>query len=203
MRLGIFGGTFDPPHIGHLIVADDVMAALELDRIVFIPTGTHPLKRDKVEAPSHLRLEMIRAATAGAQRFVVDEREMRRVGPSYTIDTVTEYGEELPGAELYLLIGSDILSEIHRWHSVIQIAERARIVVMSRPDAPEDTFGPTTDLETTRVNVTHVEISSSEIRERVRVGRAFRYLVPEGVYEIIAEHSLYRSSEQVSEMKEE
>lgn len=194
MRLGIFGGTFDPPHIGHLIVADDVMAALELDRIVFIPTGTHPLKRDKVEAPSHLRVEMIRAATAGAQRFVVDEREMRRVGPSYTIDTITEYGEEFPDAELYLLIGSDILSEIHRWNSVIQIAERARIVVMSRPDAPE-ALGLTTDLETTRVNVTHVDISSSEIRERVRSGRAFRYLVPDGVYEIIAEHSLYRSGE--------
>jgi nicotinate-nucleotide adenylyltransferase len=193
MKLGIFGGTFDPPHIGHLIVADDVMAALNLDRIVFVPTGTHPLKRDKVEAPSHLRLKMIRAATADAERFVVDDREMRRVGPSYTADTIEELGEEFPDAEFYLLIGSDILNEIHRWHSVIKIAEQARIVVMSRADAPED---PTlaTDLETTRVDVTNVDISSSEIRERVRAGRPFRYLVPEGVYEIIAEHSLYRSS---------
>ena len=194
MKLGIFGGTFDPPHIGHLIVADDVRSALDLDRVVFIPAGTHPLKGHKVETPSHLRLKMIRAATAAAERFVVDDRELRRVGPSYTVDTITEYNEEFPNAELYLLIGSDILNEIHRWHSVIQIAERACIVVMSRPDAPEF-FGPATDLETMRVDVTHVDVSSSEIRERVRSGRPFRYLVPEGVYEIIAEHSLYRSSE--------
>ncbi len=193
MKLGIFGGTFDPPHIGHLIVADDVMNALALDRIVFVPTGTHPLKRDKVEAPSHLRLKMIRAATADAERFVVDDRELRRVGPSYTVDTITELGEEFPNAELYLLIGSDILDEIHRWHSVIKIAERARIVVMSRADAPEEP-GPATDLQMTRVDVTHVDISSSQIRERVRAGRPFRYLVAEGVYEIIAEHSLYRRS---------
>jgi nicotinate-nucleotide adenylyltransferase len=193
MKLGLFGGTFDPPHIGHLIVADDVMAALDLDRIVFVPTGTHPLKGDRVETPSHLRSQMIRAAAAGAQRFAVDDREMRRVGPSYTVDTITEYSEEFPNADLYLLIGSDILNEIHRWHSVIRIAELASIVVMSRPDAPE-VFGPASDLETTRVDVTHVDISSSDIRERVRLGRPFRYLVPEGVYEIIAEHSLYRSS---------
>jgi nicotinate-nucleotide adenylyltransferase len=103
---------------------------------------------------------------------------------------------------LYLLVGSDILNEIHRWHSVIRISERARIVVMSRPDAP-GTFDPETDLEAVRVDVTHVDISSSDIRERVRSGRPFRYLVPERVYEIIAEHSLYRSSQQVSETTDE
>ncbi len=202
MKLGIFGGTFDPPHIGHLIVADDVMAALELDRIVFVPTGTHPLKGDRVEAPSHLRLKMIRTATAGAERFAVDDRELRRVGPSYTVDTIAELLAEVPGAELYLLIGSDILNEIHRWHRVIGIAERAHIVVMSRPEVPE-ILGPATELETMRVDVTHVEISSSDIRERVRSGRPYRYLVPEGVYRIIAEHSLYRSSQQVSETIDE
>jgi len=198
MKLGIFGGTFDPPHIGHLIVADDVMSALELDRIVFVPTGTHPLKGDKVDTPSHLRLKMIQAATADAQRFVVDDRELRRIGPSYTVDTITEYSEEFPNAELYLLVGSDILNEFHRWHNVISISERAHIVVMSRPDAP-GTFDPTTDLDAMRVDVTHVDISSSDIRERARSGRPFRYLVPERVYEIIAEYSLYRSSQQVSE----
>jgi nicotinate-nucleotide adenylyltransferase len=131
MRLGIFGGTFDPPHVGHLIVAEDVAAALGLDKILFIPTGTHPLKGDKVEAPAELRLKMVREATAGSSRFVVDDREVRRIGASYTVDTITSVGAENLGAELYLLVGSDILSEIHRWHRVHEIAERARIVVTS------------------------------------------------------------------------
>jgi nicotinate-nucleotide adenylyltransferase len=201
MRLGIFGGTFDPPHVGHLIVAEDVAAALDLDEIIFIPTGSHPLKGDKVEAPAELRLEMVREATAGSARFVVDDREVRRMGRSYTIDTITEVGAENPGAELYLLVGSDILSEIHRWHRVLEIAERARIVVMSRVDVPEVELG--VDVKITRVNVTHVAISSSEIRERVRSNRPVRYLVPDRVYRIIREHSLYESSRQVSEKIEE
>jgi nicotinate-nucleotide adenylyltransferase len=201
MRLGIFGGTFDPPHVGHLIVAEDVAAALDLDEIIFIPTGSHPLKGDKVEAPAELRLEMVREATAGSARFVVDDREVRRMGRSYTIDTITEVGAENPGAELYLLVGSDILSEIHRWHRVLEIAERARIVVMSRVDVPEVELG--VDVKITRVNVTHVAISSSEIRERVRSNRPVRYLVPDRVYRIIREHSLYESSRQASEKIEE
>jgi nicotinate-nucleotide adenylyltransferase len=197
MRLGIFGGTFDPPHVGHLIVAEDVAAALDLDEILFIPTGTHPLKGDKVEAPAELRLKMVREATAGSSRFAVDDREVRRMGPSYTVDTITEVGAENPGAELYLLVGSDILSEIHRWHRVHEIAERARIVVMSRVDAPE--LEPAVDVKVTRVNVTHVAISSSEIRERVRTNRPFRYLVPDRVRRTIKEHSLYESSGRASE----
>jgi nicotinate-nucleotide adenylyltransferase len=201
MRLGIFGGTFDPPHVGHLVVAEDVAAALDLDRIVFIPTGTHPLKGDKVEAPAELRLKMVREATAGSLRFVVDDREIRRVGPSYTIDTITEVGAENPGSELYLMVGSDILSEIHRWHRVLEIAERARIVVMSRVDAPKTE--PPVDVKIRRVNVTHIAISSSEIRERVRTNRPIRYLVPDRVYRIITEHSLYQNSSQASEKIEE
>jgi nicotinate-nucleotide adenylyltransferase len=191
MKLGIFGGTFDPPHIGHLIVADDALAALGLDRILFVPAGTHPLKGDKVAAPTHLRLRMIRAAVGDAERFAVDDREIRRVGPSYTVDTLAELEEEYPGSELYLLVGSDIMNEIHRWHRVPEIAARARIAVMSRADAPKATAS-VAGLQTIRVEVTHVAISSSEIRERVTAGRPFRYLVPEGVYEIIAEHALYR-----------
>lgn len=191
MKLGIFGGTFDPPHIGHLIVADDAMAALGLDRILFVPAGTHPLKGDKVAAPTHLRLKMVRAAVGDAERFAVDDREVRRVGPSYTVDTLAELEEEHPGSELYLLVGSDIMNEIHRWHRVPEIARRARIAVMSRADAPE-TVASAPGLQTIRVEVAHVAISSSAIRERVTADRPFRYLVPEGVYEIIAEHALYR-----------
>jgi nicotinate-nucleotide adenylyltransferase len=193
MRLGILGGTFDPPHVGHLIVADDAAAALALDRVAFVPTGTHPLKGTSVEAPADLRVQMTEAATANSQLFVVDGREIRRPGPSYTVDTIRELQDENPGAELYLLVGSDILGEIHQWHRLEEIADRARIAVLSRADAPADTYPE--DIEMLRVEVTHVAVSSSEIRERIRTGRPFRYMVPDPVYELIVEHSLYKELE--------
>ncbi len=191
MRLGIFGGTFDPPHVGHLIVADDALAALGLDRVVFLPAGTHPLKRSEVEAPSEIRLEMVRMATDGDDRFVVDDRDTRRSGPSYTVDTLGEFVEEFPGAELVLLVGADILREIHRWHRVDEIARRARITVMSRPGFDED-HRPRVDLEYRTIEVTPVGISSTEIRRRVRSGEPYRYLVPEPVYRIMRERALYK-----------
>lgn len=191
MRLGIFGGTFDPPHVGHLIVADDAAAALGLDRVVFVPTGTHPLKGTRVEAPGSLRLEMIEAATAGVERFQVDDRETRRSGPSYTVDTLAELAAENPDATLFLLIGSDILDELPRWHRVNEIVRLACITVMLRAGVDLDP-GATTDLGLRRVEVTHVEISSSEVRERIRSGRPYRFLVPGPVHKVIEENSLYR-----------
>ncbi len=190
MRLGIFGGTFDPPHVGHLIVADDAAAVLDLDRVLFVPTGEHPLKGPRVQTAAELRLQMIRAATAGHDLFEVDDREVRRSGPSYTIETIEELAEENPGAELFLLVGSDILGEIDRWHRVDQIGKRARIAVLSRADA-KFSAPAGMRLEALRVEVTSIEISSSEIRERVGSGRPYRFLVPEPVYEIMRKHELY------------
>ncbi len=192
MKIGIFGGTFDPPHVGHLIVAEDAAAGLGLDRVYFVPTGAHPLKRTNVEAPGELRLKMTEAATAECELFVVDDREIRRTGPSYTFDTIVELEAENPGAELFLLVGADILRELHRWHRVQELASYARFAVLSRADA-----GPMSehavDLDPLRVEVTHVAISSSEIRERIRTGQPYRYLVPDPVYRIIVEHELYGS----------
>lgn len=190
MKLGIFGGTFDPLHVGHLIVADDAAFALALDRVLFVPAGAHPLKGGSVEASASLRARMIREAIAGLERFVLDERELKRDGSSYTIDTVNELAQENPGAELYVLVGSDILKELHRWHRAKELAERARIIVMSRADvsAPDE---PEVDIEYTRVEVAHIGISSTEIRERVRRGRPYRYLVPDNVYRTIENSALY------------
>lgn len=190
MKLGIFGGTFDPLHVGHLIVADDAAFALALDRVLFVPAGAHPLKGGSVEASASLRARMIREAIAGSERFALDERELKRDGPSYTIDTVIELAQENPGAELYVLVGSDILKELHRWHRARDLAERARIIVMSRADvsAPDE---PEVDIEYTRVEVAHIAISSTEIRERVRRGRPYRYLVPDNVYRTIENSALY------------
>lgn len=194
MRLGIFGGTFDPLHIGHLIVADDAAAALRLDRVHFVPAGDHPLKGGDVEAPGRLRLQMVEAATEGSERFIADGRELGREGPSYTIDTVEEIAVELPGAEIFLLVGSDILAEIHLWREARRLARRARLVVMSRAgvEAPRS---PEVRIEHTRVEVTNIGISSTDVRERIRANRPFRYLVPAPVYRIIEEYCLYRTAE--------
>ncbi len=191
MRLGIFGGTFDPPHVGHLIVADDVAAALGLDRVIFVPAGTHPLKGARVEVPESLRLEMIAAAVHDNGLFGVDDREIRRPGPSYTVDTLTEIAAQHPDAELFLLIGSDILAEIHRWRQLDEITKLARITVMSRAGVElDDPAAAALDLR--RVEVTYVAISSSDVRDRIRNGRPYRYLVPASVHRIIEENSLYR-----------
>lgn len=189
MRLGIFGGTFDPPHVGHLIVADDAAAALRLDRVVFVPAGRHPLKGERVEAPESIRLQMIEAATAGNELFGVDDRELRRQGPSFTVDTLAEIAAENPGAELFLLVGSDILAELGQWRRVDEINRLADVTIMSRAgvDATAASSG-----EYRRVEVTHVAISSSDVRDRIRTGRPYRHLVPGPVYKIIEENSLYR-----------
>ncbi|MGD2154258.1 MAG: nicotinate-nucleotide adenylyltransferase [Gemmatimonadales bacterium] len=191
MRLGIFGGSFDPPHVGHLIVADDAAAALGIDRLLFVPVGDHPLKQARVEAPADVRLEMVEAATASSESFEPDGREVRRPGPSYTVDTVAALQMENPGAELVLLVGADIVAEFHRWRRLDEIARRARIAVMSRADAPAVEASVDVRLET--IEVTHVAISSSAVRERVRTGKPYRYLVPGPVYEIIERRSLYRN----------
>lgn len=191
MRLGIFGGSFDPPHVGHLIVADDAAAALGLDRMLFVPTGSHPLKQARVEAPAETRLEMVEAATAASPYFEADGREVRRFGPSYTVDTIGELQAENGDADLVLVVGADILGELHRWERVKEIAQRARIAVLSRPEAPA--LEPRIDVDFLRVEVTRIDISSSEVRERVRNGRPYRFLVPGPVYEIIESRSLYRN----------
>ncbi len=130
-------------------------------------------------------------ATAGSELLVVDARELQRPGPSYTVDTVAELGEEYREAELFLLVGSDIVGELHRWQRVAEIAERARITVMSRAEAPA-AANPKIGIDLLRVEVTHIAVSSSEVRDRIRAGRPYRYLVPAPVYRIIEEHALYR-----------
>lgn len=194
MRVGVFGGAFDPLHIGHLIVADDAAVALQLDRVIFIPAGTHPLKRSEVEAPGELRLAMVESCVRESERFVSDDRELRREGPSYTVDTLRELRAEHPAAQLHLLVGSDILKEFDEWHAVEEISALARIVVMRRAGveapAPDELR-----LDFDVVEVTRIDISSTEVRRRVRNGLPFRYLVPVPVYRIIVEHSLYKGQD--------
>lgn len=189
MKLGIFGGTFDPVHIGHLIVAQDAWAALGLDRVVFIPAAVPPHKRGRVAAAPELRLEMLRAATAGDARFEVSELELRRPGPSYTVDTLCELRERDPGGALFLLLGVDQFREFHTWREPERIARLANLVVLSRGGA--EAARPPIDVPYRWLPVTRVDLSATEIRRRSGAGEPIRYLVPEAVERIIERERPY------------
>lgn len=180
-RLGVLGGTFDPPHLGHLVVAQDVIEALELDRLLVVPAGDPP-HREAV-LPARLRLELVRTAFRGDGRVEVSDLELRRDGPSYTVDTLEELDRADSPDELWCVIGVDQLRELHEWHEPERLGRVARLAVMSRAGerpAPDDT-----PLEVTfrTVEVTRVDLSSTRIRERLRQGRTVRYLVPERIRE--------------------
>ena len=196
MRLGVFGGTFDPPHVGHLIVAQDAVLALDLDRVLFVPAGVPPHKRDRVLSPADARLAMTRAAVVGNGRFDVDAVELERgAGPSYTVDTLRALVGRHPGAELWLLIGRDQWDEFGTWKESEEVLRLASVGVMSRAgngSGPGPGLGPGTYERVKFVDVTRIDVSSTEIRRRVGVGESVRYLVPDPVIEIIFRESLYR-----------
>lgn len=187
-RIGLYGGTFDPPHLGHLIVASEACGALRLDRLLFLPSATPPHKRGQVEASAEQRLEMVRRAVAGDARFGVEELELRREGASYTVDTLRILRERDPGCELFFLVGVDQVREFHTWREPEEVARLARLAVVSRGG---EQIG-TSDLPLQRVDVTRIDLSSTDVRRRVRNGESIRYLVPDAVREMIEHEGLYR-----------
>lgn len=189
MRIGVFGGTFDPPHHGHLIVAADVYAALELDRVVLVPSAVPPHKAETVQAPAETRLEMVRAAVRGDPRFEVDDLELRRPGPSYTVDTLRALQDRYPGAELFFVVGADNVPELSSWREPEEVVRLARIVAVARGCESIDADAPFPFLS---VPVARVEISATEVRRRVAEGRSIRYLVPDAVCAVVAREGLYR-----------
>lgn len=193
MKLGIFGGTFDPVHIGHLIVAQDAYEALGLDRVVFVPAAVPPHKRGRVTATPEQRLAMLRAATEGDPRVTTSDIELRRPGPSYTVDTLREFHERDPEGALYLLLGVDQFREFHTWHEPDEIARLARIVVLARGGADPQSMPRHYPHEW--IGVTRIDISATEIRRRIAAGASVRYLVPAAVEEIIRRERLYGSGE--------
>jgi nicotinate-nucleotide adenylyltransferase len=186
VRLGVYGGAFDPPHLGHLVAASDACQALELDRLLWIPSAVHPLKA--VGTAPALRLEMVRAAVAGDPRFQADDLELRRTGPSYTVDTLRELRAREPGAALFFLTGADNLADLPRWREPDEIARLATLAVVSRAGetVPADLPYPAV-----AVPVTRLDVSSTEIRRRVAAGQSIRYLVPEAVRAVIERERLY------------
>lgn len=180
-RLGVLGGTFDPPHVGHLVVAQDVLEALELDRLLVVPAARPP-HRDAI-LPAEVRLDLVRRAFGGDERIEVSDLEYRREGPSYTVDTLARIREEREPEKLWCVIGADQLLELSDWHEPDRILELARLAVMSRGgDLPRPDDAPG-GVAFRAVPVTRVEISSTRVRERLAAGRSVRYLVPEAVRE--------------------
>lgn len=189
LRLGLLGGTFDPPHLGHLLIASDACDALALDRVVFIPAAAPPHKPGRVQGTPEQRLAMVRAAISGDPRFAADDMELRRAGPSYTVDTLRALRERHPGAELFFLVGVDQLRELHSWKDPDEVARLATLAVVAREgrEVPPETPYPVLP-----VQVTRVDVSSTLVRRRVAEGRPIRYLVPEAVREMIEREGLYR-----------
>lgn len=191
VRIGVFGGTFDPPHLGHLIVAQDAWLALGLERVVFVPAASPPHKAHRVITPAALRLELLRAAVAGDPRFEVSDLELRRAGPSYTVDTLRELRGAYPGASLYFLMGVDQFRELHTWREPEEVARLARLVVIGR-GGESGGLPATGDFPHLLLEATRIDLSATEIRARVAAGEPIRYLVPAAVEALIEREGLYR-----------
>lgn len=190
MRLGILGGTFDPPHIGHLIAAQELHTRLRLDRLLLIPAAIPPHKRDHDVTPPAIRLEMLAAAVEGDPRFEVSDAELHREGASYTVDTLRSLHAERPGAELMLAMGADQLAEFGTWREPDEIDRLAALVTFARPGAPLP--GEIDRWSARHVAVPLIDVSSTEIRRRVASGEPITYLVPAPVESIIRREALYR-----------
>jgi nicotinate-nucleotide adenylyltransferase len=195
MRLGLFGGTFDPIHLGHLILAESCREACELDRVWLIVTATPPHKRGERTPVAH-RLEMARIATAGHAAFEVSEIEAdAEAGPHYTYRTLERLHAERPDDKFYFMIGADSLVDLPTWRNPDRIAELATIVVANRESAESRLASVNTPFDPSGlvfVTMPRIGISSTEIRSRVAAGRSIRYQVPRGVEAYIAEHGIYR-----------
>lgn len=187
MRLGVLGGTFDPPHLGHLLAASDAFETLALDRLLFVPAAAHPFKGDSVDAMAPQRLDMLALLVADDPRFGIDTIEIERPGLSYTVDTLADLARRYPDAERFFLIGEDLVDEVATWRAPDRLTQLAQIVVLARGDDPDAATGPFRRLGTRRVDV-----SSTEIRARARAGLSLHGFVPDAVAAYIRDAGLYR-----------
>lgn len=196
VNIGVFGGTFDPPHVGHLVVAQDALEALGLDAILFVPARVSPFKTESESTPAAVRLAMLEAAVADHPAFRIWDGELRRSGPSYTVDTLESLRVQYPDASLTLLMGVDQWRSFDGWKDPKRILELARVGVMERVGVPAEGQGP--PWPHVAVPVRRIDVSSTEVRERVGGGRSIRYLVPESVRARIQESRLYGTTANAS-----
>ncbi len=198
MRLGLFGGTFDPVHNGHLLLAEQCREQCALDEIWFLPSGSPPHKDASTINSGPARAEMLELATAGRAQFVVNRMELDREGTTFTVDTLAQLHDEQTDRELFFLIGADSLIDLPNWREPTKIAQLATIIAVNRGDRPlpdlsgiAQTLGAETAAKIQFAEMPGIDISATDIRRRVREGRSIRYLVPRAVEQYIIEHKLY------------
>ena len=195
-RLGVFGGTFDPIHLAHLVLAEQAREQLQLDQVLFVPALIPPHKMTRTLSPPKVRLEMVELAVAGHANFAVSDLELRRSGPSYTVDTLRTLREQHPQVELFLLLGGDSLVDFPSWREPAEILSLAKLGVMKREGAssPKDPSGWEKELakNVSFIEAPLLEISGTDLRRRVKEHRSIRYLVPASIEAFIDAQGLYR-----------
>ena len=188
-KLGLFGGSFDPVHLGHLLVAQAAREEAGLERVYFIPAAQSPFKPDRVPAPAEERLRLLRLALAGNTHCEIDAQELARGGVSYTIDTVRDYARRFPGAQLYLLIGADHARTLGEWREAGELARLAEFLAIPRPGEPDAVFPAPFRGRT--LKGFPLGVSASQIRARVKAAQPIEHLVPPAVAEAIRNYRLY------------
>jgi nicotinate-nucleotide adenylyltransferase len=191
MKIGLLGGSFDPPHNAHLAMAQAAQKQLSLDRVIFVPAGQPPHKKEVKLTDADLRIQMVRAATEHNPFFQVSDLEIKRKGPSYTIDTLSELKKKFPeGTEFFLIIGSDSLREFSTWHEWKKITQLAKLLVAPRKGAEVEKYPPFA----IKLELDPVETSATQIRQWVGKKAPIRDWVPQAVWELIDEYGLYQKS---------
>jgi nicotinate-nucleotide adenylyltransferase len=202
VRIGILGGTFNPPHLGHLVCAQEAYLALELDRVMLMPAWSPPHKPVEDEPGADHRLELCRLAFAGdEQRFEVSDLEVVREGTSYTVDTLTELHSRTPDNELFLIVGADIAAGLPQWREPERVLSLAGLAVATRPGTERSTVqealeGVPGAERTTYFDMPEIGISSTMLRQRVRDGQPLKYLTPDAVARYVDRHDLYKGGAQ-------
>ena len=191
-KIGILGGTFDPIHLGHLVLAEQVKEKLKLDQVVFIPCFRQPLKTRHRLSPAKDRFRMTQLSLEGNSSFFVSDIELKRKGLSYTVDTLRELRDLYPDSQIYFLTGSDVVNELDTWKDPKQIYRLAKVVIATRPGFDEFDRRNRFAKKSIFVPITGIDVSSSEIRRRVKKGKSIKYLVPSGVEDYIRKQKLYR-----------
>jgi nicotinate-nucleotide adenylyltransferase len=188
-KIGLFGGSFDPVHLGHLLVAQAACEEAGLQRLYFIPAAQSPFKPGTTTAPPADRLRLLRLALAGKSNYEIDEQEIKRGGVSYSIDTVRDYAKRFPGAELFYLIGADHVPSLAKWREAAELARLVTFVAIPRPGQAEAAFAP--PFKGRALKGFPLGVSASEIRARVKAGLPIDYLVTPAVAEAIRNYRLY------------
>ena len=204
MRLGIFGGTFDPIHLAHLLLAESCREACHLDKVLFVPAACSPHKTDQQPSSDGARVEMLKLAIGGHPDFDVSTIEIDRGGVSYTVDTLDRIRHQQPAGELFLLMGADSLADLPTWREPSRICQLATPCIVSRPSSPVVnleglarlvTAEKLAEIEQSLVKMPQLDISSSDLRQRVASGRSIRYRTPRAVEKFIEMQGLYRGGE--------